>query len=331
METKILLIENKVESAKLYIDALESSLNVSVFHAKNEKEALNIIEDELIKVAIIDQRLDNNELGTDIFKKITKRRKDIVAILLSAVAENTEVGEAMQMGFYTFINKLDGIASLPETVVDAIHKYDKDLIKNNTDRNKELLGSFRLSKLSFSKKMKVYRISRIAIDMSYIFEDDWKEIASIDAGKTYSETETYTYEKEIKFENKTLIETLNKSSITMKKLPITFKNDLSVKLNTEFRTLFSSRFKSESSIQISMKLPDIPTDTEANYLINKSYQIAQVYKKYLYLMRLDCPFCNTPEIIPLKVFIPTNKIGKRQVDSYKNGKIEILNTIIVKK
>ena len=66
---KILIVENE-ESGKVYKEILERALNVEVFWARNKDEAIHIVENNHIKVALLDQRLEAGELGTEVWKII---------------------------------------------------------------------------------------------------------------------------------------------------------------------------------------------------------------------------------------------------------------------
>ena len=103
--SKLLLIEDQLEPGQQIQKSIESALGCTVFFAQNRKEALDIIQNEEIKVAIIDQRLDDGDLGTEVYKEIKKIRSDIIPIMLTSKAESAEIGEALDIGYMTYITK----------------------------------------------------------------------------------------------------------------------------------------------------------------------------------------------------------------------------------
>ena len=91
-KSSILIVEND-DVGRIYKETIEDILNIDVFWAKNENEAINIIENNYIKVALLDQRLDAGELGTDVLEKLRKIQPNVIAIMLTGKAHNEEIGK----------------------------------------------------------------------------------------------------------------------------------------------------------------------------------------------------------------------------------------------
>ena len=140
---------------------------------------------------------------------------------------------------------------------------------------------------------------------------------SIEAGTEKSEAIKFTFEDEIRFEQKTMMESLISASTSIKKLPASATTKISSKISTEIKTLISRKFKKESEFNISLKLPAIPDDIEKDYMAQKSFQVNQVFKKYIIIIRIECPLCQNSAMAPIKIYIPTNKIAKDKLISIK--------------
>lgn len=138
---KILIVENE-ESGKIYKEILERALNVEVFWARNKDEAIHIVENNHIKVALLDQRLEAGELGTEVWKIIRDKQGDIKPIMLTGRARREEVGEGIKLGYVDYIDKFVDLDRLPESVIKALESYNSTSLNSRIDRKFKLLFEF---------------------------------------------------------------------------------------------------------------------------------------------------------------------------------------------
>ena len=325
-KNNILIVEN-TDVGRIYKETIEGTLNVDVFWAKNENEAINIIENNYIKVALLDQRLDAGELGTEVLKKLRKIQKNVIPIMLTGKAHQDEIGNAMSMGYFKYVDKKN-IENLPEDIMRAIEVHNLNLLDSLRDGKQQLIFKF-YKGFNLFNKYKVYLISQSLLDKEFIFEDKWVEKLSVEAGKTIENEIEFELENEIVIGDKSVAELITKYSININGLKNSLKNEMSGSIKQEIMTQKINRQKKTTKLKMELTLPPIPQDVNQDYLASKSFQVNQVYYKYSNVIEVVCPECKTPERHSLISYIPISKISKRQVDVLKSGQKEIIEIGIV--
>jgi len=135
MNNHLLLIEDEDIGGNFKLQIEKYLGNVKVTWVRNGKEAMMAIDTNIsIKVVIFDQLLEQtNERGTDVMASIKKKRPDIIAILLSAVASRDELYRGIDKGvIYKYINKtnVEEMEKLPELVIQAFYEHTTRAIKS---------------------------------------------------------------------------------------------------------------------------------------------------------------------------------------------------------
>ena len=102
-KANILTIEDDPLQRKLIKENLEEEKFV-VFEAANGKEALNIIAEFPIDIAIVDYKLET-ETGIDVIKQILEQNPLITPIMVTAFSNVENAVEALKMGAYDYIVK----------------------------------------------------------------------------------------------------------------------------------------------------------------------------------------------------------------------------------
>lgn len=324
----ILLLEDRDEGQR-FKELLEDTLNVNVIWVRNSNDAIKAVEENYIKVALLDQRLEPGELGTEIFKKIRKIQHNFIPIMLTSRARDEEVGEAINLKYYKYVNKSD-TEQLPDIVLNALIQHNLDLASSKVRVKKKLIHQFKRKGINpFRAKYQVYLISMYLLDDQFMFDDKWLEILSVDAGKSIEKEHEMSFENTVKFENKTITELSNKYSIGIEIFSNKLKNELSEKISTDEHQGVTTINKKSSKIKIALSLPAIPPDVNQNYLASKSFQTNQVYEKHLNILEILCPECKLSETISLITYNPLPKVAKRQVDIERDGNKKIIDCGIV--
>ena len=73
-----------------------------------------------------------------------------------------------------------------------------------------------------------------------------------------------------------------------------------------------------------IKLPPIPEDQSKKYIMCSILQSVQLFKKYLVVVRIDCPCCNGKQLAYYQVCVPTKRIGLRRKNTYNDGNTETI-------
>lgn len=324
-----MVVEDRDEGAQ-FKELLEQTLKVAIFWARDGKEAAEIVENNLIKVAVLDQRLEKtHELGTELYAQLKNIRPEIKAIMFSAVATQGDIGHALSLGFSKYINKTD-ILELPEAVLEVLATANVALAKSGADTSRRLIHTFRKSYFSL-KQFKVFLVRRSLIDKDFIFEDGWKEIQSLEAGHQSSEEREFELETEMVIEVKSSVELESKYSLKSEVLKNSLENELTAKTAHERKISEGVKKKEKAKFSELWAALPIPEEVGKDHLVSKSFQANQVYEKYLNVVEVVCPHCEVSETLSMLSYTPTRRVSRRQVDYYKSGRVEHINTGIVAK
>ena len=102
-KANILTIEDDPLQRKLIKENLEEEKFI-VFEAANGREALNIIAESPIDIAIVDYKLES-ETGIDVIKQMLEKNPLITPIMVTAFSNVENAVEALKMGAYDYIVK----------------------------------------------------------------------------------------------------------------------------------------------------------------------------------------------------------------------------------
>ncbi|MCJ7582998.1 MAG: sigma-54 dependent transcriptional regulator [Candidatus Aminicenantes bacterium] len=102
-KANILTIEDDPLQRKLIKENLEEEKFI-VFEAATGKEALNIIAESPIDIAIVDYKLES-ETGIDVIKQMLEKNPLITPIMVTAFSNVENAVEALKMGAYDYIVK----------------------------------------------------------------------------------------------------------------------------------------------------------------------------------------------------------------------------------
>lgn len=327
-DNKVLILEDR-EEGQGYKELLESRLKIEAFWAKNEGEAISIVESNFIKVAVLDQRLEADVLGTKVFEKIRKLQPRLLAIMLSRQATEEDLGRSVDLGYFKYLNKRD-ILELPEIVMDALEKANIELLKSRTDTSRHLIASFRNGFFVW-QKYQVFLVSRSLIDSEFIFEDRWSQLITLEAGQQFNRELGFDMETSVVLETKSSVELETKYSLKLEGLKNSLGSDLSSKAGFEVKSSESQRFAKKVKFGEVWTGPTIPTEVGKEYLASKSYEVNQVYEKYQNILEILCPYCNTSETFSVISYAPTRKVRRRQIDYFNTGRKQVIDTGTVTK
>lgn len=325
----VLVVEDKDEGAQ-FKELLEETLKVGVSWARDGKGAVEAVENNLIKVAVLDQRLEEtHELGTEVYAKLKAIRPELKAIMFSAVATQADIGHALGLGFSKYLNKTD-VLQLPEAVLEVLVAANLALAKAGADTSRRLLHTFRKGTFSF-KKFEVFLVRRALIDKNFLFEGRWKELLHLEAGHQVQQEVEFELETETVVEVKSSFELEAKYSLKAEVLKNALENELAAKSALESKVSHTLKKKERAKFSEIWTGPPIPPEVDKDYLASKSFQANQVYEKYLNVVEVVCPYCKLPETVSVLSYTPTRMVARRQVDYYKSGRTENIDTGVVTK
>ncbi|MDX2129533.1 MAG: sigma-54 dependent transcriptional regulator [Chloroherpetonaceae bacterium] len=136
---KILIIDDEKNTRDALSDGLSKPDERFVFTAENAKEALKIVSEEDIDIAITDLKIPDSD-GVRLLKEIKKHDPGIVAIIMTAFATVETAVEAMKQGAYDYIQKPFRMGDIRRLVNRAIET--RLLRVENARLKQEISGRF---------------------------------------------------------------------------------------------------------------------------------------------------------------------------------------------
>jgi len=143
MPQDILIVEDEDYAARQYGRTINRRLRIEPFVETSPLRALEIVDQHTIKVLIVDQKMPELT-GTQLVREVQKKHPDIVSIMLTGRATKEEIGEALNLGFFRYIDKGKATDELVPAVEEALRQYD-DLVELK-EESEPLVNDSKLSK-----------------------------------------------------------------------------------------------------------------------------------------------------------------------------------------
>lgn len=128
----ILIVEDHPITSYAYHFILTNTLcNVKLFEAKNSKDAINIIKNEHINLAIIDIGLTNSN-GFQIVKFIKENKYNIKIIIISLYDDLPIIWFCKKIGVDAFISKSTRVEKIVDVIKDIFSSNKFYVLNENT-------------------------------------------------------------------------------------------------------------------------------------------------------------------------------------------------------
>ena len=122
-QDKILIVDDEKDVLSS-LRRLFISEDFETFLAINYNEAMEVLNNEPIKVVISDQRMPDMS-GIEFLKEVKEKFPNIVRVLFTGYAETQLINEAFDIaGVYKFISKPWSSEQLKENIYEALEEYD---------------------------------------------------------------------------------------------------------------------------------------------------------------------------------------------------------------
>lgn len=309
-EPNILLVDDNVYFAKEYAETLQMQYNLKVLYATSAKEALDIVNKNPIKVAILDQVMPTK--GTELFKELKKIDPNLKTVLLTAEADKHDLAEATNIGFdYALMKEDDDMEQLPMLLLLLITKY------NNTNFSEKKVPFFvQESGGIFSKKQHVeYTIVGYKIlDSAYVFSNSWITRNLIERGTSLSLEEEINVEKEFNFQKNFRIDSEQELGLEVENLT-NFKTQLTLKMEQDFQSTYTESLK-----QVINRKRQFEIKEDAEGIVSRVYEYAKVFKMIKVFIQKKCSCCQGLSVDAITVYLPIPIIRYRIREYFDDGR-----------
>lgn len=308
---QVIVVDDDIDAAKTFAELIETKLRISVISESNPDVVFQIIRQEPIKVAVLDQRMPIMN-GTELYQKIKSINPYIVALMLTGEADRKEVSYAMStLEYFDCVEKND-IQTLPNKVVSALAAYEIGLTKNQSVS----IPLYRWNLLKNRFFINVYDIIFIEkLNENFIFTNKWNLKYELSASEEEVE-DSYEYEDELIIKDCFEVQTKSLHSFTSKLLP-TLKSEINSALSNQQTAAYKNRSKRAERNKRIYRLQD---GTEAGKnAVKKVFEYTPVYIQYRILLRRICRICKHIEIIPIEVYKRIPYVATRVKIYYSDG------------
>jgi response regulator RpfG family c-di-GMP phosphodiesterase len=325
MAKDILIVDDIKSSLSNYGNDVRLNLGIEPFLADNPNKALDILKYYPIKVLVTDQEMPEI-LGTELIKKVKKDLGlNIPCIMLTGHTDKVSITDAVNLGFFRFIDKKNVHHELVPAIKSAIQQYDFERLRDSTVTvNKIIHDKKKFLSSKNHSTVKLIRISSI-ID-TFVDENDWstEHIAERNISQQFEKIIT----KRVKTLRESGIESAlcSKLNIKSSSLLSSLQSTLEGKITVNSKIIDEEEITYSVKHTIDIKEITDTKSTEGLTLASREYQSAPVYKRLNFIIETDCSFCNMKKQFDLSLDVITNRIALRHKEHYNTGQPNIVYT-----
>jgi CheY-like chemotaxis protein len=293
-----------------------------VAYATTSRAALDIAEQQQVAVAVLDQRLDGDISGTDLFLRLRRVRPGIKAIMLTGQALGDEVGQALRLGFDDYLAK-SNIAELPVRVMQQYLRHVADTAGGQNEL--DILVWPARPWMKPWQRLEIRARSLAVVEDRVIDHDAWRTLQQVNAGEERKVTHQLTSSQVTTLEESSqnaLKATLSLNNRALSALTASLENTLTVTAKQSLATTNTS----VSTTEQLLKLAAEPTDTSQVFVRARLFQAAPVRRKVVVTLRLHCGCCQLARYLPLVMMQDTGLVATRHKDHMSDGTIREVET-----
>lgn len=325
MPRDILIVDDIKSALENFGNEVKLNLNIEPFLADDPRQALDILHYYPIKVLVTDQNMPFMT-GTELVRKV----KDelglrIPCIMLTGYTDTVSVVDAVNLGFFRFIDKINVHTELTPAIRQALQRYEMDKQSDSTMEVNKLLTSKSLY-LNFKKRvdLRLVRISSIA--EPFIREQDWN--TELIAQRNLHDIREVIISRKVSsmYEYGVNATQLHKAGFKLGKLIGELESALQNKISLFAKGKYERILEIKAKHTIETKeITDNPT-AEGLILQSREYQAAPVFTRINCVLQVECNCCEIPKSFDMSIDLPTNKFALRQVEHYDKGQTKIVYT-----
>lgn len=325
MNFEVLVVDDNKQAAVEFARLITVKAKLSAVATDDPDEAIELLRNNPIKVALLDQRMPKKD-GTALYKDLIKIDPLLKAIMLTGEADAQEVGDALNLGFSDYIHKSNVETITPRVLLHYCSYYTD--IAEQQDLQGDSIYTFSHGPFWNRYKIDFSLISIGLLEEKYSPSNSWQTIVKIDAGERTKRT--ITREKV----QRLVIEAEEKAKLSAgvnSKIPIL--DGLAAKIESALEERFSETSLQENSatdaIEREFKLPDEPEDPGVLHVKSRKYEQAPVYQRIRLVISKACGCCNSSYVFVVNVNLLTSEVATRQEDFMSDGTNKVTSTGVV--
>jgi DNA-binding NarL/FixJ family response regulator len=318
MPRDVLIVDDDRSALNNYGNEVRLNLMIEPFLSDDPNQAFDILRDYPIKVLVTDQVMPDMT-GTELIKKIKEKLNlQIPCIMLTGYSDSVSVAEAVNLGVFRFIDKVNAHAELTQAIRQAIQRYEMDSLYNYVIDLDILL--VKKKPLFIARPQVTLRLIRVtSIIDPFVREADWQTDLVAQRGVSGKHEITVKRHVASHCEYGVQAEIVERSGFEIGKAIAELKASI------EGKTALSTKVKYEKELTIEAKhtleVKEITDQLTQEGLIlqSREYQSAPVFSKINCILHLECSCCQITHKFDVSINLPTNSVALRQIEHYNKG------------
>jgi CheY-like chemotaxis protein len=327
MTPEVLVVDDNSKAAENYANLIETRAKVGAIATSDVNKAVELVRKYQIKVAVLDQKMPDMQ-GTTLFLKLREVDQNFRAVMLTGEADGPEIGEALTLGYSDYLHK-SKVADLPSVILNELAKFHLTQAQKEAGAKPNLIMCMKNRYILNPTITNVYLISTIVIDEEYVPESEWRTILQLKAGESQKFTDTISLSQKITLDSgseQKLVGSLSSG----KQLSHLISAKIEAYVLEKYSVGTSRTEKIERIVEKDYSLPKEPEKPDANYIVSRTYQRAQVYRKIQAFLRITCSCCGRDELTSVIVMQPTGQIATRHLEHLLRGDSRAIPTGVAK-
>ncbi|MER7278839.1 response regulator [Dactylosporangium sp. NPDC000244] len=322
MNEEVLVVDDQKDVAESLAELIRVSIRIRAVATSDPREAVSLVRDSPIKVAVLDQRMPEIT-GTELSAELRSVNDKLRLIMFTGMASGEEVANAaFERGFNAMLQKAD-VGRLPEAVFEQYIRYQIDS-KQRAVQRLSLFQTPRRYRI-FGPRIKYALVDAYVIEDNFVDDDSWETFLHLSRGQEEKRTWSWSVKRSVTIEEQSqeaLKHSLRgKLSGTVAQL----ESALEESLTASSKESRSREDSTGGAREMTYKLTDQDGAVRARH-----FQRAPVFRQWSVVLGVTCDQCGNPheERIVANERLPL--FATRQVDYFDDGDRKIFGSGSVK-
>jgi len=322
MTIEILVVDDSPILAQETAALVAAGVQLEAGYASDSTSALRLLEQYPITVAVLDQRMEPDISGTELFQRMRLIRPNLRAIMLTGEAERDEVGRALELGFSDYLPK-GRIRELPNRVLIQYVKEAVVSIDENAEDQEVLLWSRR--RWPWSRRgAEVRLVSKRIVAGRFVDNDEWVTVLQLNAGEERKITHQVARSTSV---------TVEEQSQRSLQANVGLKTEAVAEITSALQSTLSRSLKVSNSSQTthtdsSEQTFRLPAELAPGsiYVRARLFQRAPIYRKIVVTLAVSCTCCDMSFRTPIVVIQSTGALATRHADHMSDQTVSVVDT-----
>ena len=321
----VLVVDDIASSALTFSALISRGTGLVTSSTDDPVEALRLVATEAIAVVVLDERMPDLS-GTELFARIREIDGRTQAIMLTAEADQAEVGRALNLGFSAFLEKKQ-VQDLPKLVMERFIDFQAQLALDMEQKNAASRSRFAV-RGRFLPTLRRHRtfvaVSHLTVLDEHCAPDGlWQTVERIEAGETITTVLAVSHDQTVVVETERVhTHGAHASLPTLQLVTPAVKQEIERRVSREI----TRRRATERRVERTLTLPVETQDRDTPQIRSRSRQEALSCTKVRVILEVNCTCCEQRGFTSLVAYVPDGGVLSRQVDTYSDGLKRVVDT-----